>query len=122
MKCPSLRPDIVILLQFGANDNDDEVRDRIGLYSAVLKQCVEQDREEAKLGLEAMMTADMPFSVDALYDGLVEHMASEQQDVAFSVANLPTEAAYKQAQQAQQALQQLNDSKSKAAGGSGPAA
>merc|ERR1719388_549495 len=48
MKCPTLRRDILILLRFGQNDNDDEVRDRIGLYSSVLGQCLEEGHENAK--------------------------------------------------------------------------
>ena len=65
MKCPKLRKDVLILLQFGANDNDDEVRDRINLYSTVLQQCVD-DKEVAKQGFETLMSSETNFSVDAL--------------------------------------------------------
>merc|ERR1719379_783334 len=70
MKCPILRRDVLLLLQFGQNDNDDEVRDRISLYSTVLQQCLEEKKEDAKLGFQALMSVDMPFSMDALYHGL----------------------------------------------------
>merc|ERR1719387_71420 len=47
MKGPALRRDVLVLLQFGQNDNDDEVRDRISLYTAVLEQCLDEDGEDA---------------------------------------------------------------------------
>mmetsp|Transcript_61777 Transcript_61777/g.188645 ORF Transcript_61777/g.188645 Transcript_61777/m.188645 type:complete len:926 (-) Transcript_61777:170-2947(-) len=105
MRCPSLRRDVLILLQFGQNDNDDEVRDRISLYSSVLEQCVEQDKEQAKSGFQALMSTEMPFSLDALYDGLVEHISCGNQDSPFDVSALPSEDAYKATVQAQAALQ-----------------
>ncbi|CAE7260201.1 unnamed protein product, partial [Symbiodinium microadriaticum] len=74
MKCTTLRKDVLLLLQFGANDNDDEVRDRIKLYSNVLKQCVEETNDVAKVGYETLMSADTNFSVDALYESLVDQM------------------------------------------------
>merc|ERR1740121_31097 len=84
MKCPALRRDVLILLQFGQNDNDDEVRDRISLYTTVLEQCLEDSGEgAAKQGFSALVSTELPFSVDALYDGLVDHMASGSQDVPF---------------------------------------
>merc|ERR1719161_1717416 len=53
MKCPALRRDILVLFQFGQNDNDDEVRDRISLYSAALRKCVEdEDNEMNKLSMQ----------------------------------------------------------------------
>jgi len=104
MRCEGLRQDILVLLQFGANDNDDEVRDRIGLYTAVLKQCVEDGREDAKAGFKPLMTAEMPFSMDALYDGLEAHLESEERGQAFSVEGLPSDEAYKANAQAQAAL------------------
>merc|ERR1719387_2313682 len=45
MKCQALRKDILVLLQFGQNDNDDEVRDRISLYTNVLRKCVEEEEK-----------------------------------------------------------------------------
>merc|ERR1719313_1442891 len=47
MKCPSLRSDILLLLQFGENDNDDEVRDRIGLYVGVLRTTMREEKGSA---------------------------------------------------------------------------
>jgi coatomer protein complex subunit gamma len=104
MKCASLRRDILLLLQFGQNDNDDEVRDRISLYSTVLQQCLDEGREDAKLGFQALMSVDMPFSMDALYDGLVDHMGSDRKDALFNFADLPSEDAYKATIKAQAAL------------------
>jgi len=119
MRCEGLRRDILVLLQFGANDNDDEVRDRIGLYSAVLKQCVEEGHEQAKVGFKPLMTAEMPFSMDALYDGLEAHLESEDRGQVFNVEGLPTDDAYKANVQAQAALQ---EKKKPCAAASGPAA
>mmetsp|Transcript_49427 Transcript_49427/g.159522 ORF Transcript_49427/g.159522 Transcript_49427/m.159522 type:complete len:927 (+) Transcript_49427:119-2899(+) len=104
MKCPTLRRDVLILLQFGENDNDDEVRDRILLYSSVLRQCQEGKKEEANLGFQSLMSVELPFSVDALYDGLLEHVQSEAKDQIFDVVNLPTAEAYKATAEAQAAL------------------
>merc|ERR1719161_3363123 len=57
MKCPTLRKDVLVLLQFGQNDNDDEVRDRITLYTTVLNQCLEDEEKEIhKEGLKALMS------------------------------------------------------------------
>merc|ERR1719482_190868 len=47
MRCPALRRDVLVLLEFGQNDNDDEVRDRISLYSGVLQKCLDEDGEDA---------------------------------------------------------------------------
>merc|ERR1712217_303132 len=80
MKCTSLRRDVLLLLQFGQNDNDDEVRDRISLYVSVLKQCLDEGREDAKLGFQALMSVDMPFSMDAMYDNLLDHISSDRID------------------------------------------
>merc|ERR1719313_440945 len=44
MKCPTLQKDVLVLLQFGQNDNDDEVRDRISMYTAVLQKCVDEEQ------------------------------------------------------------------------------
>merc|ERR1719161_335408 len=105
MKCQSLRKDILVLLQFGQNDNDDEVRDRISLYSTVLRKCIDEEEKEIhKEGLKALMSVDLPFSMDALYDGLLEHISSDSKDDVFSVEHLPTEEAYKASAKAQAAL------------------
>jgi len=104
MKCPALRQDVMLLLQFSQNDNDDEVRDRINLYQSVLQQCV-GGSESAQSGFQALMSPEMPFSLDALFDGLVEHMRSGQADTIFNTAALPTDAAYKATLAAQAALQ-----------------
>merc|ERR1719171_2786823 len=86
MKCPPLRRDVLVLLQFGQNDNDDEVRDRISLYSTVLRKCIDEEEKEIhKEGLKALMSVDLPFSMDALYDGLLEHISSDNKDAAFSL-------------------------------------
>merc|ERR1719161_1880275 len=105
MKCQALRKDILVLLQFGQNDNDDEVRDRISLYTNVLRKCVEEEEKDIhKQGLQALMSVDLPFSMDALYDGLLEHISSDSKDDVFSVEHLPTEEAYKASAKAQAAL------------------
>merc|ERR1740121_2642898 len=119
MKCPSLRRDVLILLQFGQNDNDDEVRDRISLYTTVLEQCLEDSNEDAKLGLPTLMSTELPFSVDALYDGLVDHLSSGNQDVPFNLATLPSAEAYKAARAAQVSLEK--DTKKKPGGPPGVA-
>jgi hypothetical protein len=98
------------LLQYGQNDNDDEVRDRIALYSTVLRKCVEED-ESQKQALQPVMSTDMPFSMSALYDGLLDHINSEFQDQAFSVDNLPTEDAYQSQLRAQAALTETTTKK-----------
>lgn len=95
MRWPALRRDVLVLLQFGQNDNDDEVRDRISLYSTVLQQCLDENREDAKVGFQSLMSIEMPFSMDALYDGLLDHLTSDSKDQIFDVANLPTDEIYK---------------------------
>jgi len=105
MKCPTLRKDILVLLQFGENDNDDEVRDRISLYSTVLNKCVEEEANEAnKVGLQALLSTDLPFSMDALYEGLRDHIGSGNGGAAFDVSSLPSDEAYKAQAKAQAAL------------------
>merc|ERR1719265_3089338 len=102
MKCPALQKDILVLLQFGQNDNDDEVRDRIGLYSQVLTKVVEDKSNEA--GFQALMSIDMPFSLDALYESLEVHMMSEAREEVFDVGILPSPEAYKAMKQSAAAV------------------
>jgi len=105
LRCPSLRRDAALLLQFGQNDNDDEVRDRIGLYSTILDQCLDEKREDARLGFQTLMSPELPFSLDAMYDSLIEHLDSDKKDIVFDFAELPSENEYKAATKAQEALQ-----------------
>eukprot|EP00439_Symbiodinium_sp_Y106_P017329 s728_g2.t1 len=105
MKCTTLRKDVLLLLQFGANDNDDEVRDRIKLYSNVLKQCVEETNDVAKVGYETLMSADTNFSVDALYESLVDQMQNGSMHQIIDFGNLPSAEAYAAAAKAKQALE-----------------
>jgi coatomer protein complex subunit gamma len=106
MKCPALRRDVKVLLEFGQNDNDDEVRDRISLYSGVLQKCIDEGGEDAgavegaKAGFQSLVSTEMPFSMDALYDSLLDHMTSENKENLFDVSVLPTEEAYKAAMKA----------------------
>lgn len=104
LKCPALRSDVLMLLHFGQNDNDDEVRERISLYSSVLEQCIESEREEVKSGFQALMSSELPFSLDAMYDGLLDHISSDRKDMAFNVELLPSEEAYTAQQSAQAAI------------------
>ncbi|CAE8603112.1 unnamed protein product [Polarella glacialis] len=104
MKYPKLRQDVLLLLQFGANDNDDEVRDRISLYTSVLQQCLQESNEQAKIGYQALMSSELGFSLDALYDNLVGHMASDAKDAAFDFNCLPSDEAYAATAKAQAAL------------------
>lgn len=104
MKCANLRKDVLILLQFGANDNDDEVRDRINLYSTVLQQCVDEI-EVAKAGYSTLMSAETNFSVDALYDNLVDQMQNGSMDQILDFGSLPTEEAYAASAKAKAALE-----------------
>eukprot|EP00929_Paragymnodinium_shiwhaense_P080799 TRINITY_DN4215_c1_g1_i1.p1 TRINITY_DN4215_c1_g1~~TRINITY_DN4215_c1_g1_i1.p1 ORF type:complete len:938 (+),score=324.72 TRINITY_DN4215_c1_g1_i1:105-2918(+) len=108
MKCPGLRRDILVLLQFGENDNDDEVRDRIGLYTHVIQSCLaapDDKGSDAQLAFSALVSTDMPFSIDALYDGMLEHISSDRKETAFSFETLPTDEAYRASQKAQAAVQ-----------------
>jgi len=105
MKCSSLRRDVLLLLQFGANDNDDEVRDRISLYSNVLQQCVDDTNEVAKTGYKDLMTAEVNFSMDALYDTLVAQHESGSLNTNVDISSLPTAEAYAATAKAQAALQ-----------------
>lgn len=120
MKCEPLRKDILVLLQFGQNDNDDEVRDRISLYTSVMSKCVEEQTAQNSESLKSLMSVELPFSMDALYDGLLEHVSSDSKDVAFSVDNLPTDEAYKAQAKAQAAL--TVDTKKKPGAPGAPAA
>mmetsp|Transcript_121639 Transcript_121639/g.214467 ORF Transcript_121639/g.214467 Transcript_121639/m.214467 type:complete len:925 (-) Transcript_121639:145-2919(-) len=104
IKCDALKQDILILLQFGQNDNDDEVRERISLYSTVLEQCLDESKPDAKVGCQALMSVEMPFSIDALYDGLLDHLNSEVKHLPFNLNDLPTEESYKATAKAQAAL------------------
>jgi len=103
MKCPVLRRDVLTLLQFGQNDNDDEVRDRISLYSNVLQKCLDEEGDNAKLGFQSLMSVDLPFSLDAMYDGLLDHMSSGNGSTPFNFSVLPTDETYKAQQQRLQA-------------------
>lgn len=105
MRCTDLQRDVLVLLQFGQNDNDDEVRDRISLYSSVLQTMVDEGKEEAKIGFQTLISTDMPFSIDAMYDGLLEHMCSDSKGQPFRFGDLPSEDAYLATQKAQEALQ-----------------
>eukprot|EP00933_Yihiella_yeosuensis_P036468 TRINITY_DN30218_c0_g1_i1.p1 TRINITY_DN30218_c0_g1~~TRINITY_DN30218_c0_g1_i1.p1 ORF type:complete len:922 (+),score=176.87 TRINITY_DN30218_c0_g1_i1:108-2873(+) len=105
LKCPSLRRDVLLLLQFGANDNDDEVRDRISLYSDVIAQSLDESKTEAAAGFETLMSSDASFSIDAMYDNLVDQMTTGRADQAFDFSCLPSEEAYAATAKAQAALQ-----------------
>mmetsp|Transcript_68621 Transcript_68621/g.146918 ORF Transcript_68621/g.146918 Transcript_68621/m.146918 type:complete len:937 (-) Transcript_68621:64-2874(-) len=123
LKCPSLRRDVLLLLQFGRNDNDDEVRDRISLYSTVLEKCIaEGEGTPTDNAFQAMISLEMPFSVDAMFDGLLEHVNSENKGAAFNLAALPSEDAYKATARAQAALQQTAESKKPGGPAPSPAA
>mmetsp|Transcript_26580 Transcript_26580/g.61038 ORF Transcript_26580/g.61038 Transcript_26580/m.61038 type:complete len:926 (+) Transcript_26580:127-2904(+) len=104
MRCPPLRRDVLVLLVYGQNDNDDEVRDRISLYSSVLQKSIDEDSQDVNSGFAALMSPEMPFSVDALYDSLLEHISSENKEEAYIIGELPTEEAYKAQLKAQAAL------------------
>jgi len=118
VKCSALRNDILTLLQCGQNDNDDEVRDRISLYSGVLSKAVEQESNSQYLG--SLVSADMPFSMDALYDGLLNHISSESKDEEFVLENLPTAEAYQAQLKAQVALSESSTKKTPAPGAAPP--
>ena len=60
-QCEPLRKDIGVLLGVGKNDNDDEVRDRVHMYTKII-------REDKPFG--STMDVVLPFAVDALYDAL----------------------------------------------------
>mmetsp|Transcript_6999 Transcript_6999/g.20637 ORF Transcript_6999/g.20637 Transcript_6999/m.20637 type:complete len:924 (-) Transcript_6999:83-2854(-) len=113
MKCPALRRDVLILLQFGQNDNDDEVRERISLYSSVLNQALDEQNDSAQQGFQALMSVEIPFSVDAMYDCLVDHVNSDSKDALFNVNNLPSQEAYSATVKAQEALQAQDKQKKK---------
>jgi coatomer protein complex subunit gamma len=104
MRCPKLRRDVMLLLNFAQNDNDDEVRERINLYSSVLHQCLEEGKEEANEGFGPLMTGELPFSMDALFDNLLDHVKEGRSD-PFSTAILPSKEVYEAQQKAQAALQ-----------------
>eukprot|EP00930_Biecheleria_cincta_P060685 TRINITY_DN462_c0_g1_i2.p1 TRINITY_DN462_c0_g1~~TRINITY_DN462_c0_g1_i2.p1 ORF type:complete len:949 (-),score=224.27 TRINITY_DN462_c0_g1_i2:194-2974(-) len=105
MRCPALRRDTLLLLQFGANDNDDEVRDRISLYSNVLQQCVDETSPDAKAGFTDLMSPDLGFSVDAMYDSLVGKLKEGSLDAPLDFNSLPSADAYAANAKAQAALQ-----------------
>jgi len=96
---------VLLLLQFGQNDNDDEVRDRISLYCSVLTQSLDESRKDVQGGYQALMSADMPFSLDAMYDCLIEHVSSDRKGELFDFGNLPSDEAYSATMKAQAALQ-----------------
>jgi len=102
VKCTILRRDILLLLRFGENDHDDEVRDRIALYTSVLDTSLKE--EKVADGFAELVTAELPFSVDAMYDSMLQHITSDTKDTAFSFAGLPSEDAYKATLRAQAAL------------------
>mmetsp|Transcript_68371 Transcript_68371/g.164078 ORF Transcript_68371/g.164078 Transcript_68371/m.164078 type:complete len:927 (-) Transcript_68371:75-2855(-) len=104
MRCPPLRRDVLVLLVYGQNDNDDEVRDRISLYASVLQKCIDEDSQEVNSGFAALVSPDMPFSVDALYDSLLDHITGENKEEAYVIGDLPTEETYKAQLKAQAAL------------------
>lgn len=105
LKCPNLRQDVLLLLDFGSNDNDDEVRDRINLYSNVVKQTLNEADEVAKLGFQSLMSAETDFSLDALYDDLLSKVQSDQLDTACDFGSLPSPQAHAASVKAQAALQ-----------------
>jgi len=69
-----------------------------------------------------MMSLDLPFSMDALYDGLLDHISSESKDAAFELDSLPSEEAYQAQARAQASLNEpANKKKQGAAAGPTPA-
>mmetsp|Transcript_23528 Transcript_23528/g.57393 ORF Transcript_23528/g.57393 Transcript_23528/m.57393 type:complete len:908 (-) Transcript_23528:226-2949(-) len=96
-KCPTLRRDILVLLEASRNDNDDEVRERICLYQQVLKT---GDKATADNALEELVSVDTEFSLDALYENLGAHLQSESCGVLFDITNVPTQDVYEKAKAA----------------------
>jgi len=89
---PDLVSDVRILLQACANDSDDEVRDRIADYLALLG------------GAQKPVTDDAPFSLDAFLVQLEAHCKA-QPDTLFDHSRVPSEGEY-QASMAARAAQQ----------------
>lgn len=92
MRFKPLRRDILVLLESGQNDNDDEVRDRIFLY----REAIECSLGDAGDSFEMLVSAELPFSVDALFYSLGAHVSDTSRNMnLFDVNNLPTEEQYK---------------------------
>jgi len=97
MGCTPLRRDILVLLESGQNDNDDEVRDRIFLYQQAVENTLREGcTPSIESGFEMLLSTDLPFSVDALFYSLGAHIAdTSRNQTLFDVKNLPSEEQYK---------------------------
>ncbi|CEM15171.1 unnamed protein product [Vitrella brassicaformis CCMP3155] len=104
LKCPTLKKDILTLLESCTTDNDDEVRDRTNLYCNMLEG--KMGGKDGDLLVEfngVLMKADLEFSLDALCQTLEAHIAA-QPELPFDVKAVPTEEAYESQKAAMQAI------------------
>jgi len=96
MKCKDLRKDILLLLESGENDNDDEVRDRIFLYRSAILGCEKEANDGSEEIFGELCSTDLPFSVDAMFYSLSAHINdANNHNTLFDVTKLPTEEQYK---------------------------
>ncbi|PFH37395.1 putative coatomer gamma 2-subunit protein [Besnoitia besnoiti] len=127
LQCPSLRGDVLVLLEGCLSDNDDEVRDRTQLYYAALQQTMRRDDQRSDAAAYALapatptttalsgdvpsvaelLSTETPFALDLLCASL-ERFLQEQDRArsanggvapprAFDFSDLPSEAAWEEA-------------------------
>jgi len=117
MRCKDLRKDVLLLLESGENDNDDEVRDRIFLYRQAILDCEQKPSQNTEGVFKELCSYELPFSVDALFYSLNAHINdTNNNNLLFDVTKLPTEEQYRiQIESTQQLSEKAKDKKPGAA-------
>lgn len=94
LKCPQLRDDVSILLESVKDDSDDEVRDRLVSYIAMLRN-VDSSSTSPGSRFSSEPDYDGSLSIDALYEALEGHLLDPSKlTKAFDLTTVPTEEAY----------------------------
>jgi len=93
MKCPNLKENIRVLLETAAMDNDDEVRDKVNWYLAMMSP----SSSTAASDLDSLLAVggEDDFSIDALYEALEQHvMDPSKMTKHFDMSTVPDERTY----------------------------
>ena len=95
LKCSDLTSDIIVLLETASGDSDDEVRDRLQWYLSILCDSKSTRADSDTSCVESIMSDDLSFSVDALYEALEQHMLDPNSVVKpFDVSSVPDRETY----------------------------
>lgn len=96
VKRPELKENIIVLLENASCDTDDEVRDRLSLYIDLLDEDSRSTRAGSEVYIESVLSDNLTFSVDALYEALEQHVTDPStSSQPFDILSVPDDSAYR---------------------------